>query len=368
MNFIKSFIQTLHPKIIIHHFQTTEKTENEIIKHEFLCFDAKNLTIDSIFKAKILSKKMGQRVFPFLDKLAKNIKSKEQSATILKAKAWVYKKAVWHPKLVEKCTHRVLKKMKTNGALKNIPLSYKEIHTDASIAAILHDIGRLSEVDIMQGKIVRGNNRINKSHAAISYDILQYAKIKPEILLAIRYHEFATMEEAKEDEIYKTLPEKRKIIAEFYIKLLQDMDKTGNLVERSVSGAKKSAEYFSPEHIKDYDLTDEYLKIAMSGIYLPVQKGHLLDVMVHYITWGYDAHYKETGEILVSILSNIFSQIYKEAWDEYRHSEDKNSIRLANTLEKITKLEDYAIFERTGIKINERNRRKIKEQIKRLRQ
>ena len=83
--------------------------------------------------------------------------------------------------------------------------------------------------------------------------------------MAIRYHEFADIKEAKEDKIYQALPQERKNIAEFYIKLLQDMDKTGNLLERSVSGARKTVEYFDSEYAKDYTLTDEYLKIALSG-------------------------------------------------------------------------------------------------------
>ena len=136
MNFIKSFLQNLNPQIIIKHFQTSEETENEKINHEFVCFETKGVNISNIFSAKMLAKKMGQKVFPFLNKLSKTTKNKEQSAQILKTKAWIHKKSVWHPALVEKCTHQVLKKMQKASVLQNIPLAYKEIYTDASIIAI----------------------------------------------------------------------------------------------------------------------------------------------------------------------------------------------------------------------------------------
>ena len=68
---------------------------------------------------------------------------------------------------------------------------------------------------------------------------MEHARIKPEILLAIRYHEFADIVEAKTDKIYLNLSPERRNVAEFYIKFLQDMDKAGNLVERSKFGLKK---------------------------------------------------------------------------------------------------------------------------------
>lgn len=51
--------------------------------------------------------------------------------------------------------------------------------------------------------------------------------------------------------------------------------------------------------------------------------------------------------------------MYQEALREYKNSADKDLLRLAHTLEKITKLEDYAIAERMKMKINEQNRQKV---------
>jgi hypothetical protein len=363
MTLVKSLYQMINPQINIKHFKTSEDTEKGKINREFVFFNADNTVIDNVFAARMLAKKMGQKVFPFLNKLSEVTKNEEQLAKILKTKSWVYKKAVWHPAIVEKCTHKVLREMKKSEIFASFPLSYKEIYKDTSIIAILHDIGRLSEVDIAQGTVVTKHNGLNKNHADIGFDILEHAKIKPEILLAIKYHEFIDIEEALNDEIYKKLAPENKKIAEFYVRMLQDMDKAGNLVERAQNGAKKSAEYFNDLYKKDYCLTEEYYKIAMSGKYLPVMEGHLLDVMLHYVTWGYDAHYKETKEILASVLSDIFLRIYEEIWEEYNNSQDKNVTRLVNVLDKIMKLENYAVFERNGMKINERNRKKILKQI-----
>lgn len=368
MNFIKSFLQNLNPQIIIKHFQTSEETENEKINHEFVCFETKGVNISNIFSAKMLAKKMGQKVFPFLNKLSKTTKNKEQSAQILKTKAWIHKKSVWHPALVEKCTHQVLKKMQKASVLQNIPLAYKEIYTDASIIAILHDIGRLSEIDIAQGTVCMKRSGLNKNHATISFDILEYAKIKPEILLAIKYHEFADIKEASNDGIYQKLNENGKTTANFYIRLLQDMDKTANLLERSKFGIKKCAEFNDPHYIQDYDLTEEYFQTAITGNYLNLKGGHLLDAMMRFVTWTYSIHFKQTKEILSNVLTDFFWQMYQEALQEYKNSMDKDVARLAATFEKITQLEDYAINKRMGININKRNRQKILKQITKLTQ
>ena len=60
------------------------------------------------------------------------------------------------------------------------------------------------------------------------------------------------------------MPLENQKIAEFYIRVLQDMDKTANLLERPKFGIKKCAEMFDPNYIQDYDITDEYLQIALS--------------------------------------------------------------------------------------------------------
>jgi len=367
MNFIKSFIQTIIPQIYVTHFKSDEKTENGTVEHEFVCFDAKNIRISGILSARILAKKMGQKVFPYLEKLIKNTSNEEKAKKILKTKEWVHKKAVWHPTLVEHCTRNVLQKMKDGNKLNNMPLSYDEIYADASIAAILHDLGRLSEVDIAQGTVCMKRSGLNKSHAAISFDILEHAKIKPEILLAIKNHEFADIAEAKNDDIYKSLSADNKKTAEFYIRLLQDTDKTANLLERSKFGIKKCAEYNDPHYIQDYDLTEEYFQTAISGNYLNIKGGHLLDAMMRFVTWTYSVHFTETKELLSEVLTDFFWQMYTEAFREYENSTHKDALRLANTLEKITKLEDYAISERMNMRISSKNRQEISEKITSLR-
>ncbi len=367
MSFIKSILKKYNPPIKIEHFRSVEGTKSGKIQHDFIDFDVEKADITTVFAARMLAKRIGQKISPFLDKLIKNTKDRDKQSNLKKTETWIYKKTVWHPALVEKSAYKVLEKMKKGTSIKKIGLPYKQIRTDAVIATILHDIGRLSEIDIYQGRVILKRGKINKSHAAMGFDALKHSIIKPEILLAIRYHEFADTTEAKEDKIYQALPDERKRAADFYIKLLQDADKAGNLIERSVYGAKKTMQYFSPDFVKDYDLTDKYLKAAMSGNYFTAKKGHLLDVMIHYMVWSYDVHYKGTRKILVSILSDLFMRIYEEALDEYHHSEDKNAKRLANTLEKITKFEDYVICQRLNRKINEKNRRKIREQIAKLR-
>ena len=368
MNFIKSVFFKPNIHINIEHFKSSENTENGQILHDFVGFTlTEDTNISNVCMAKNIAKKLGKTIFPYLDSLIKNATKTADLQKYEKTKSWIHKKAVWHPALVEKCTHLLLKKMKKSNQLKKIPLTYKEIYEDLSIVAVLHDIGRLSEVDIAQGSVNMKRSGLNKNHAAISFDILEHAKIKPEILLAIRYHEFADVNEAVNDEIYKKLPHEKQEIAKFYIRVLQDMDKTANLSERSKFGIKKCAEFFDSHYVQDYNLTEEYFNSAISGNYLSLKGGHLLDAMMRFVTWTYSIHFQETKNILSEILTEFFRQMYLEAWREYNNSEDKVALRLANTLEKITLLEKYAISDKLGMAVCKKNLHKTNEQISMLR-
>ncbi len=361
------FFSFFNPPMSITHLTCEEETESGKISREFVCFAAENANLQSILAAKMLAKRMGEKVLPFLDKLVKNTADAALLPKYEKTVAWVRKKTVAHPHLVEYCTHKVLRKMKNSPQIKALPLTYKQIYTDASIAAVLHDIGRLSEVDIAQGCVCMERGGFKKHHALISFDILEHAVIKPEILLAIKYHEYADVDEVSNDPLYLSLPPERRKMAEFYTHLLQDMDKTANLLERSIYGIKKCAEFFDPHYIQDYDLTDEHFNNAVNGQYLRLKGGHLLDAMMRFVTWIYCIHFTATKELLGEILINFFDQMYKEAWREYDNAAVKDAARLAHTLERITQLEDYAVIKRMGMPLNAANRRQINEQIAKLR-
>ena len=354
-------------EIKVQHHKSEEETANGKIKHDFVCFDAEGAEISNITSAKDLAKQMGEKVFPDLQQTLENMTDESARALCEKTIAWVNKKAVWHPELVEKCTHDLLEKMKNGETLKEIPLSYEQIYADTSIAAILHDVGRLSEIDIAAGAVCMKRSGLNKNHSAISFDILEHAEIKPEILLAIRYHEFAGVAELQNDDLYKNLLPDNQKIARFYTCILQDMDTTANLTERSIFGIKKCAEFFDPHYIQDYGVTEEHFKNAVSGNYLNLKGGHLLDAMMRFVTWTYSIHFRETKEILAEVLTKFFGQMYAEAEREYENSAEKNPDKLADTLEKIMKLENYAIFERMKISLDEKQKTDIGQRIKELR-
>lgn len=354
-------------EIKVQHYKSEEETANGKINHDFVCFDAEGVEINSVSAAKDLAKQMGEKVFPYLQQTFEKMTDESARALCEKTIAWVNKKAVWHPSLVEKCTHDLLEKMKNGETLKEIPLSYEQIYTDTSIAAILHDVGRLSEVDIATGAVCMKRSGLNKNHSAISFDILEHAKIKTEILLAIRYHEFAGVAELQNDDLYKNLLPENQKIARFYTCVLQDMDKTANLTERSIFGIKKCAEFFDPHYIQDYGVTDEHFENAVKGNYLNLKGGHLLDAMMRFVTWTYSIHFRETKEILAEVLTKFFGQMYAETEREYENSTEKNSAKLADTLEKIMRLENYAILERMSISLDEKQKTDISQRIKELR-
>ena len=321
--------------------KTSEELNGKKIEHEFTVFKLPRISIESVWDAKILAKRLGRKLFPVLSDLIKNEKDKKRRAQYVKTKAWVIKKTVTHPRWVEKCAQKLLSKMKNTDIIKNLPLDYRQIKKDICMAALLHDIGRLCEVDLSGSGVEVVPYGLRKSHALLGYEMLKTLKIKPEILLAVRYHEFWGLAEAKNDERYICLSAKRKELADFYIRVLQDMDKTANLQERSAFGIKKSAEFFNPYYVHDYDITDEYLKTALEGKYLSPKGGHLLDVMVHLMTWTYETHFAQTKEMLSLISADLFKQMYGEAQREFENSADKNKERLQKTLDKIAVLEEY---------------------------
>ena len=357
----------LSSKIKVQHHKSEENSEDGKILHDFVSFDAENAEINTISEAKNLAKNMGEKVFPYLQETLENMTDDTKRSQCEKTVAWVHKKAVWHPELVEKCTHQLLEKMENSEALKEIPLSYEQIWIDTSIAAILHDIGRLSEVDIAAGAVCMERGGLKKHHALISFDILEHARIKPEILLAIRYHEFADVDEVINDDLYKNMSVDNQKIARFYTYVLQDMDKTANLTERSIFGIKKCAEFFDPHYIQDYGITEEYFENALNGNYLRLKGGHLLDAMMRFVTWTYCIHFQETKEILAEVLTKFFAQMYAEAEREYENSADKNPVKLADTLGKIMQLENYSIFERMNISLDEKQKNAVSAKIKELR-
>ncbi|MBO4294255.1 MAG: hypothetical protein J5896_02285 [Alphaproteobacteria bacterium] len=333
-NALFSPIKTHHIKV-----QNPELT----LPYEFTFFHVPTMHIDTVLSAKILVKRLGHLLYPMLDKLIKNEQNPTKRTRYMQIKTWIYKKTVYHPNLVEKCTKRLIKNMQNSEALNNLPLDFKTIRQDVCITAILHDIGRLCEVGICNKSVIIKPKALNKSHAVLAYEILKDAHIKPEILLAVKHHDFSDLSKVKTDELYLGLDENGKKLADFYIRVVQDMDKTGNLKERSMCGIQKSAEFFSKAFLKDYHISDNCLQTALSGQYLGVQKGHLLDVMVHYVTRGYNTHFKQTKQMISKMAPDLFKQIYLEAWREYQSAPDKNEERFHQTLRKIARLEEYAL-------------------------
>ncbi|MBO6289844.1 MAG: hypothetical protein J6N45_05925 [Alphaproteobacteria bacterium] len=112
MNVIKLAFSKEDLNIKIMHFRSEEITENGDISHDFVGFSLSNTDISNVNTAKTIAKKLGDEIFPYLDNLIKNASDEVSRQKYEKTRAWVDKKAVWHPALVEKCTHKLLQKMK----------------------------------------------------------------------------------------------------------------------------------------------------------------------------------------------------------------------------------------------------------------
>lgn len=317
-------------------------SEKEISQRDFIIFDATGWSIDTVQSAKHLTSAMGNIMFSLLNKLIATKQSNAQKNICKQTKAWVYKKTVEHPRLVEKYMKHLVKKQK-HTQIAQLPLAYKEVLTDLRIVSILHDIGRLSEIDLASGTVCMKRSGVKKNHSLIGYEILAHATIKTEIILAIKHHESAGLTQLRNDKVYQNLTPDQQKLADYYTLALQDMDKTANLDERSRSGILKCAEFFDPCYLQDYTFTPQHLQNALDGQYLNLKGGHLLDAMASFVTWTYSIHFAETKTILQNILKKFFKQMYLEAKREYKVAPIKEPARLATTLSDIKALEEYAL-------------------------
>jgi len=358
MNCIQWAYDIFKPVSVAHkHCYFEENDDSGSFRRDFMTFDASGVSITTVSSARRLAAAMGKILFPRLNRLIASEPQPEKRELYKRTRAWVRKKTTYHPYLVEKCMKNLLKKQKKTK-IRQLPLAYREIYTDLCIVSVLHDIGRLSEVDLVSGLVCMKRSGIKKNHSVIGYEILEKADIKPEILLAIRYHEFAAGEELRQDALYNSLSEQRRVIAEYYTLALQDMDKTANLLERAKYGIAKCAEFSDPHYLQDYEFTEQYINDALNGKYLNIKGGHLLDAMARFVTWTYSVHFEETKAILSGVLVNFFEQMYKEAKREYNAAATKNPDKLSATYSLIAKLENYAIRERLGIEACSRTYKK----------
>ena len=154
---------------------------------------------------------LGYLVNTELRKLLK-AKDPEQQKKVIQTTCWIQKKAAFHPAQMLKIADQIAQQPDFYQPLAQLGYEPKKIRSDVQMIAVLHDIGRLSEVDIKNGTkfdytLVSKNQH---DHAFESERILRSIGVeRPEILLPIKYHGLVSFEfQIKQDPLFMTLNKK----------------------------------------------------------------------------------------------------------------------------------------------------------------
>ena len=93
MNFIKYAFLKSNIHINVEHFKSKEDIETEVIYHDFIGFNLSDVGIQNVSMAKVVAKKLGETVLPYIDNLIKNTNNKSDIKKYKKTRAWINKKS-----------------------------------------------------------------------------------------------------------------------------------------------------------------------------------------------------------------------------------------------------------------------------------
>lgn len=202
---------------------------------------------------------------------------------------WLIKKADTHPKLVWKS----LKKIAAEPEIKNLIETSGISLLSLDAAALLHDLGRLREVNIETAAIELFQDRTDFTHGQVSYDILiQHGCDDPFILLPIKYHDQYIFENGlSKDEMFLNLDVQNQTKVKIIWNLLIDSDRLGNMAYQSIHGAAGTVETLSPEYCSQAVINPDMKRMTLAGYVFPRQdrayeKTHA-DVLVRFMA-GYN--------------------------------------------------------------------------------
>lgn len=180
----------------------------------------------------------------------------------IKVRNWLIKKADTHPKLVCQAMEFLTADDEIRELLSHNRIDPQKLH----VIALLHDTGRLREVDFERAEIVLCEKNNNYSHSEESYKILKENGMTDlEILLPIRYHNTGDYnssfgQNAEFNALTQTEKEKIKIMWS----LIVDADCLGNLAYQSIHGYRGTLEELSPAYHHQPLISPAFKELVLS--------------------------------------------------------------------------------------------------------
>ncbi len=308
--------------------------EKEIVENrEFPVFSSSvPLNITSTQDALSFSTNLGSFLLDQLSNLDK--------PSLFKILEYISSKAVRHPALVLKEMKEFVKTDEFCRPLEKLGFDKKQSQSDMEIIAVLHDIGRFSEIDLLTGSV------ITRNHAFESFRILQsIGEHRPEILLPVKLHGVLNFEKSlNEDSIFNNLPLQKQEQIKLYGYAIRDIDRLANIDVKSKKGLKDCLELSNPRYKADYRLTPESVNHILKGESCVVGEEHSLgDAILRFIGWSNLIRYPYVKARSIPMIDGLWNCLYKEIDDEYNNSTDKDLKVYTETIKTIDYLRKHSM-------------------------
>jgi len=174
---------------------------------------------------------------------------------------WLIKKADIHPRLVCQAMTFQIATKQIADLIAEKGISAEKLR----ITALLHDLGRLREVDPQKAEIILFQSKYPYTHSYVSYQMLQEKGVTdPEILLPVRYHNLGTFETGLgEDPLFKDLSASEQDRIRLMWLLMMDADTLGNMAYQSEHGLKGTLEELSPQYTHAALISPQIKEVVM---------------------------------------------------------------------------------------------------------
>lgn len=305
----------------------------------------KGFPLETVANAMVFAAFLGRSVNQRLNLALE--KNKEESERIKKTMNWIDKKAKFHPWEMRHISDKISKMPEFLKELTVLGFSEKEIQKDIKLISILHDIGRLTEVDLksvhkFDMSAVKGKGH---DHAFESYEILLSVGFnRPEILLPVKYHGLLDFESnLKDDPMFEALSENEKKRVMSYTYAVRDADRTSNLLSYTIYGIKRCGEMSDPNYSpvlhpeKYYAVTPICVERLKRGECGRVSEAKTyLDTMLRFVSWSFQMHYTSVKKMVANdVTLKIWDRIFEQAEDEWNEAPVKNLKKYTDTLNQL---------------------------------
>lgn len=252
-----------------------------------------------------------------------------------KVKNWIIKKGRTHP-------HQVLETMRETERSEDVRAEIKKLGLDEAYAfstaeaiALLHDTGRLKEVDLKTGSFVRCENLRGYSHEIESCKIAQEMGITDlNILLPIKYHDaFYIEKKLAEDAIFQALSDDARQKVLFFAFIIQDADKTANMKQYCRTGIKNTSETLDPAYTAEAAVTPAVKDCILSGcIPEKIIERTYIDALLRYLSLSFTFHFAYSKKLfkekmLDGIFEHVLAEIEENAVDASQAEKAKTDSR-----------------------------------------